>query len=139
MPYIIGWVIASFATNIWYIYISRLFVGTSHALLTTSIYAIEITNKDMRATFSFLEGVPRCIGSIIIYILGMYCRWKSIAYGGWVVPLMAMVCLKFCPESPVFLINKGKEDKALKVLERLNSNEESANQGMQSIYLYLKG
>ena len=57
IPYIIGWVIAILSSNVASLYLSRLAVGASHALLTTSVYSIEITTKEMRATFSFFEGM----------------------------------------------------------------------------------
>ena len=129
LPYLVGWIIAIFATNIWHVYMSRLFVGSSHAFLTTSIYAIEISNKDMRATFSFLEGVPRCFGSILVYVLGMNFRWQNIAYFGWVVPLVAIIAMWFCPESPVYLINQNRSIEAFTVLKKLNVDEDSAEQG----------
>ena len=130
IPNIVAWILVSFATNVWYVYISRLLVGLSNALLTTSIYAIEISTKDMRATFNFLEGVPRCFGSIIVYILGIFLRWKIIAYFGWSIPFIAGVWLWFCPESPVFLINQNKEEEALQVLKILNSDEVAAKLGI---------
>ena len=45
------------SSNVGSIYLSRLAVGASHALLTTSVYSIEISSKEMRATFSFFEGI----------------------------------------------------------------------------------
>ena len=83
----------------------------------------------MRATSGFLKDAARYLGSIIVFIMGMFYRWKIIAYIGWIVPFVAGVWLFFCPESPVFLINKGNEEEALKVLKRLTVNEESATQG----------
>ena len=106
------------------IYSSRLFVGASHAMLTTSIYAIEITTKETRAAFNFFEGVPRCIGSIIVYICAMFLRWQQIANFSWTVPLFALVCLQFCPESPVFLINQGKQSELYEVLKKLNGDND---------------
>ena len=129
VPYIIGWIIASFSMNVWLIYLSRLFVGASHAMLATSIYAIEITTKETRAAFNFFEGVPRCIGSIIVYICAMFLRWQQIAYFSWTVPLIALVCLQFCPESPVFLINQGKQSELYEVLKKLNGNNEVLAKG----------
>ena len=129
VPYIIGWIIASFSSNVWIIYLSRLFVGASHAMLTTSIYAIEITTKDTRAAFNFFEGVPRCIGSITVYICGMLLRWQQIAYFSWIVPLLALVCLQVCPESPVFLINHGKELESYDALKKLCGDDDVLAKG----------
>ena len=57
IPYIIGWIITIFSSSVWVVYLSRLIVGASHALLTTSVYAVEITSKEMRARISFFEGL----------------------------------------------------------------------------------
>ena len=130
VPYIIGWILVCLATNIWYIYVSRLLVGSSHAFILTSIYAVEIsTNDNMRATSNFHQNVARYLGSIIVYFMGMFFRWKIIAYIGWTFPFVAGIWLCFCPESPVFLINKKKDGESHKVLQRLMSNEESAKKG----------
>ena len=136
VPYAIGWIIACFASNVWLIYLSRLFVGASHAMLTTSIYAIEITTTEMRAALNFFEGVPRCLGSITVYVLAMYLRWQQIAYFSWIVPVLALVGLQFCPESPVFLINQGNQSKSYDVLRKLNGNDETSARGkFQAKYL----
>ena len=53
-------------------------------------------------------GVPRFAGSIIVFACGIYYRWKQIAYFGWIVPALTLIATFFCPESPVFLVNKVK-------------------------------
>ena len=132
VPYIIGWILVCLATNIWYIYVSRLLVGSSHAFILTSIYAVEISTKDnMRATSNFHQGVASSLGSIIVFFMGMFFRWKIIAYIGWIFPFVAGIWLCFCPESPVFLINKNTEEESHKVLQRLRSSEESAKEGKE--------
>ena len=34
-------------------------VGVSHALLTTTVYTVEVASRDMRGTYSLLESVLR--------------------------------------------------------------------------------
>ena len=59
LPYFLAWISTYFATKVLWIYISRLLVGISHALVTTTIYTIEVSSRDMRGTFSLLEAVLR--------------------------------------------------------------------------------
>ena len=40
-----------------------------------------------------------------------------------VVPVAAFIMLFFCPETPVWLLNKGKDEEAKKVLRRLRGEE----------------
>ena len=38
LPYSLGWVTTSMAKSVYVLYLSRLLVGISHALLTTTVY-----------------------------------------------------------------------------------------------------
>jgi hypothetical protein len=60
IPYIIGWILVMhFANSVTFIYASRILVGCSHALVTTTVYTVEITSRDVRGTFSLFEAVLR--------------------------------------------------------------------------------
>ena len=58
-PYFCAWVCAALATSASALYLSRLMVGVSHGLITTSVYTVEVASRDMRATYSLWEGVVR--------------------------------------------------------------------------------
>lgn len=119
-----------FAKSITWLYISRLLVGISHAFVTTTVYTVEISSRDMRGTFSLLEAVLRCFGCLISYGLGSFLRWNQIALALSFVPVLAFVSGLFSPESPVFLLAKGDEKKALKSVTKLYGKEYNANQEM---------
>ncbi len=59
IPYTIAWLLTGFASNVWMIYGTRLLIGCSHAFLTTSIYAVEVSSKSLRGTLSLIEEVCR--------------------------------------------------------------------------------
>ena len=61
LPYTLAWISTYFATKVMTLYISRLLVGISHALVSTTVYTIEVSSRDMRGTFSLLEAVSRYI------------------------------------------------------------------------------
>ena len=42
-----------------YLYIARLLVGVSTAIITTTVYTVEVSSKDMRGSFSLIESVLR--------------------------------------------------------------------------------
>lgn len=94
-------------------------VGVSHALLTTTVYTIEVSSREMRGTYSMLESVLRCSGCVLMYALGLCFRWRNIATYSPFVPLVAFIACFFVPESPVFLIAKGKQEKAQNSLKQL--------------------
>jgi len=59
IPYTIGWILTAFAKNVAYLYAARLFVGVSTAIITTTVYTVEVSSKDMRGTFTLIESVLR--------------------------------------------------------------------------------
>lgn len=119
-PYSLGWLFASVATTVNFLYVSRLLVGISHALLTTTVYTVEVASRHMRGTYSLLESVLRCAGCLLIYSLGFAFRWHSIAVFAPLVPLLAFATAVFCaPESPVFLLTKHRTSEAHLALIRL--------------------
>ena len=60
LPYLAAWIITSFSSNaLWMLYLARILVGASHALVTTTVYTVEVTAKELRATLSLWESVLR--------------------------------------------------------------------------------
>ena len=87
-------------------------MSISHALICTTVYTVEISSKELRGSFSVLESVLRCVGSVLMFILALSFRWWEIASLASVVPIMAFISCMFVPESPVFLVKKGRMDEA---------------------------
>ena len=58
-PYLLAWVTCARATGVHQLYLSRVLVGFSHALVSTTVYSVEIASKEMRGTFSLWESVLR--------------------------------------------------------------------------------
>lgn len=119
-PYILAWIIVFLANSVHHLLASRLLVGISHALLTTTVFTVEISSKEMRGTYSLLESVLRCLGCLLIYALGFAFRWKSIALFAPLIPVCAFVSAVFlAPESPVFLLAKRRNVEAHEALYKL--------------------
>ena len=57
LPYTFAWLIAAFGTSTMHLYISRILVGVSHALLSTTVYLVEVASKEMRGTYCLWEAV----------------------------------------------------------------------------------
>ena len=66
-PYIFGWLVAVLSTSAYHLYISRILVGVSHALLATTVYTVEVASKEMRGTYSLWEAVLRYIHIISVF------------------------------------------------------------------------
>merc|ERR1719334_1184547 len=73
----------------------------------------------MRGTFSMLESVLRCTGTLLVYSLGLVFRWRDIAMVAPLVPLLAFLAALCVPESPVYLVTRGKVSEAEAGLKRM--------------------
>jgi len=119
LPYTLGWITAAAARNVYHLYISRILVGISHAILSTTVYTVEMSSRNMRGTFSMLESVLRCTGCLLVYSLGLYFRWWQIACFAPFVPVLAFFCCLYSPESPVFLVSRGRLKEAEQKVRKL--------------------
>ena len=59
LPYLLSWILLYQASSIWWIYSSRILVGIGHALITTTVYTVEVASKDLRGSLSLFEAALR--------------------------------------------------------------------------------
>lgn len=114
-----------FAPNLPVLFVSKLLLGLSVGLSTAipPLYVTENAPAHLRSTFSSLTNV--------VIVLGFFCSsltgyGSSKIDGVWsfklafvmtfMVPALYLIGLPFLPESPVYLIKKGKEEKARKAI-----------------------
>ena len=108
-------------------------VGAGQGFLSTTIYTVEVVNKEVRGSFSVFEGVSRSVGVILIYSLGSFLHWYQAAYIGMVFPFIAFLLLIMLPESPYFLVSVGKTEDASKSLRKLNDGTKDLDEELKGI------
>ena len=108
-------------------------VGAGQGFLSTTIYTVEVVNKEVRGSFAVFEGVSRSIGVILIYSLGSFLQWYQAAYIGMVFPFIAFLLLIILPESPYFLVSVGKTEDASKSLRKLNDGTKDLDEELKGI------
>jgi hypothetical protein len=72
----------------------------------------EISSPEWRTTFGSGIGVFYLVGTLIIYVLGSFSSWRMVAALSALFSLGSLVAGILVPESPSWLVTKGK----LKVL-----------------------
>lgn len=64
------------------------------------------------------------LGILLIYFTGLYLHWRIVAWIAFAGAILPVFMTAFwTPESPLWLIHKGQDSKALKSLEYLKNSK----------------
>merc|ERR1711970_1015321 len=119
LPYLLGWLMTLFSFNYKMLYVARTLVGIGTALLSTSIYSVEVLSIELRGPLTAVNNAFRGLGGICMFVLGIYFRWTTIAKIAVAIPVITLLVSFTIPESPIYLIYRKKEDLAEKSMKRL--------------------
>ena len=118
------------SNNIALFYSGNFIAGYTNGVFlgVTPIYTSEINQPHIRKfTGSFLA-LLFFLGFSMIYLVGGMTSWKIAASIQTVWPCIVFILLFVCPESPTWLMIKGRKDIATETLIRLRGDTEVAKQ-----------
>ena len=135
--FVIGTLLAAFATHIWMIILGRFIMGFAVGLsaMVVPMYLSEISPPAIRGAIVFLFQLAITIGLmlafIINYIFASSENWRWM-FGVGIIPSACLaIGVFFLPYSPRWLVLKGRNEHAIKVLQKLRGhalvNEEFAD------------
>ncbi|XP_043913831.1 solute carrier family 2, facilitated glucose transporter member 6-like [Protopterus annectens] len=135
VPSGIGYFIMSSAQNVNMLYGGRILTGIAGGLTSASIpvYVSEISHPGVRGALGACPQMMAVIGSLTLYLLGILLPWRWLAVVGEVPTIVMVILLCFMPDSPRFLISKGKRDQALQALCWLRGAEANYRQECDQI------
>ncbi|WP_337043347.1 sugar porter family MFS transporter [Emticicia sp. 17c] len=132
LVFIIGSVITAVAPSITFLIIGRLFLGLAIGIVasTVPLYLAEIAPTNMRGQLVTFFQLAITIGILLSYVVGYFFAehadgWRSMFWAGFVPAAILFLGMLFVPESPRWLISKGRETEALTVLNRLRTSEQA--------------
>ncbi|KAE9527298.1 hypothetical protein AGLY_012996 [Aphis glycines] len=138
-PCVIGWMLIALAFNPNIIIIGRLLTGFSMSVGTNSanVYMAEISSPKLRGSMMSIGSVMLSFGVLSMYCTGLYLHWRVVAWIAFVGAFLPILMTAFwTPESPVWLIHKGQDVKALKSLKYFKSSKHSV--GVQESFNEMK-
>ena len=105
-------------------------VGT--AALTVPLYLSEIAPTEIRGAITSLNQSMITVGILVAYIVNTLLAdagaWRWMLGLAVIPSLVLLVGMYFMPETPRWLVSRGREDDARDVLRRSRSEEEAENE-----------
>jgi facilitated trehalose transporter len=125
LPGVIGWVLIATAPNLVMIILGRIVSGLASTLLTSPavVYITEIARKDMRGSLLALGPSFVSLGMVIAYLQGWLISWRLVAWICNLFLIVPFVLLFTIPESPLWLVSKGRIEEARKSLQWLHKHQ----------------
>lgn len=114
VPQICAWILIAYSSTAYSLYVARIIAGISEggAFTAIPIYICEISEPAIRGALGNSFTVALVSGIFLINCYGSYISLRSSAYISISIPLLFLVTFIWMPESPYYLLMKGKLEKA---------------------------
>ncbi|XP_066466844.1 solute carrier family 2, facilitated glucose transporter member 6 [Tiliqua scincoides] len=125
VPSVAGYLFMASAQDVWMLLVGRLLTGFAGGVTSAAIpvYISEISHPGVRGALGSCPQIMAVLGALFLYFLGLFVPWRWLAVTGEMPVLLMIVLMCPMPESPRFLISKGKEDEALLALKWLRGED----------------
>ncbi|XP_055909003.1 facilitated trehalose transporter Tret1-like [Eupeodes corollae] len=119
--FIAAYVLMIYATEVEYIYASRLIMGFGVGFVMTvqPMYVGEISTDDTRGALGSFMQLFIVSGILYVYAIGPFVSYLALQLCCLVIPIVFAVVFVFLPESPYYYAGKGKKEESLKALQFL--------------------
>nr|KAJ0205622.1 hypothetical protein LSAT_V11C500242900 [Lactuca sativa] len=93
----------------WLLDVGRLLIGYGIGVLSyvVPVYIAEITPQNLRGAFTTVNQLMICIGVSVMWLIGTFIHWRSLALIGIIPCMLQILGLLFIPESPRWLAKIG--------------------------------
>ncbi|XP_050436595.1 facilitated trehalose transporter Tret1-2 homolog isoform X1 [Adelges cooleyi] len=115
VPFIISWLMILLATTVMELYIARLIAGAVIGGVTATVpmYIGEIAESSIRGELGSYIQVKVTLGILYVYCIGPFVSYEGLAILCGIIPvIMFFLVLLIAPETPTFLLRKGKRKEA---------------------------
>ncbi|XP_067009774.2 facilitated trehalose transporter Tret1-like [Anabrus simplex] len=135
IPFIVGWIIVIFADSLTTLYISKLIVGfsSSGCFVVSSIYVRDIAEERIRGSLCSQIVLFVNTGLLFAYIIGGFFPYQIVSFINIPVPCVFLAIFYFLPETPIYLMRKGKQTEAAKSLQWFRGKDADITQEMEKL------
>merc|ERR1711892_990536 len=121
----ITWAMIALTNYIQIILLSRVLAGVVFGVYQANgkVYNAEIAHPDMRGSLGTIMSNMFALGSIYTYITGYFISsWRVVAWLQMVPACLLGISVLFIPDSPYWLVERGREEEARESLIRLRGS-----------------
>ncbi|XP_068619627.1 facilitated trehalose transporter Tret1-like [Battus philenor] len=118
IPHLLAWILMYYAWNLPSLFVANALLGLGSGVMEAPInaYVGEICEASVRGSLCTLTQFFTAFGVFVMYSLGTVVDWRQAALISLVVPAISMAFVFLVPETPVWLISRGRDKDALKSL-----------------------
>lgn len=135
VPFVIGWALVVWASNIAMLIVGRTLLGISGGsfCICAPMYIGEIAQKDIRGTLGTFFQLLLVIGILFVYAVGSRASVFVLSIVCGCIPIIFAVIFVFMPESPYYWVSKKQPEKAISSLKWLRGNDYDFNTELQEL------
>nr|XP_018906325.1 PREDICTED: facilitated trehalose transporter Tret1-like [Bemisia tabaci]XP_018906326.1 PREDICTED: facilitated trehalose transporter Tret1-like [Bemisia tabaci]XP_018906327.1 PREDICTED: facilitated trehalose transporter Tret1-like [Bemisia tabaci] len=118
IPFIVGWILLHYAASVTGLFAAALAMGMGIGFCEAPIaaYLGEIGEPHLRGSLLSIMISATSFGYLSTYFLGSIMPWRTFALVNLIYPVTTMILFTQIPESPVWLVHKGRLKEAQKAL-----------------------
>lgn len=126
VPFVVSWILIIIANSLEVLCIARFIggMGSGAIILFASLYVSETAQDTVRGALGSYLTLFTNAGVLFAYIIGSYVSYYTFAYTAIVIPVMYVVGLIWLPETPNYLVNRGKYTEAERSLRWLRGKDD---------------
>lgn len=126
VPFVVSWILIIIAKSLEVLCIARFIggMGSGAIILFASLYVSETAQDRVRGALGSYLTLFTNAGILFAYVIGSYVSYYTFAYIAIVIPVTYVVGLIWLPETPSYLVNRGKYTEAERSLRWLRGKDD---------------
>lgn len=135
LPFSMFWVMTVFAQSVETMFLTAFFAGFCVSIISmvTQVYVSEIASPDIRGFLSAIQKVAGHVGFLLSFSLGAYLDWRQLAMLVAIAPIMLFLTVIYIPETPSYLLLKGRDEEAYTALQFLRGPNSCVDLELETI------
>jgi len=131
-----SWLMIALANRLEIIFVARFLAGILFGTFQANgkVYNAEIAHPEMRGSLGAIIPAMASLGTLYTFLVGHLTEsWRTVAYSQLASALMLGLATAIAPESPYWLVERGREADAKRSLLRLRGKEYDVEKELREI------